>query len=128
MAKGSVEVALGVLSDPQFGSMVMVAGGGIFIEVLKDSQVALAPIDLNDAHRMIDRLAMRPVLNGIRGADPVNVESLAQALSQLSLLAADLGDLIAELDVNPVKLDASGCIAVDALVVPHGVKRAEQAA
>ncbi|WP_372741429.1 acetate--CoA ligase family protein [Neptunomonas sp.] len=128
MAQGSIEVALGVLSDPQFGPMVMVAGGGVFIEILKDSQVALAPIDLNEAHMMINKLAMRPILGGIRGAEPVDIDGLAQALARLSLLAEDLGDLIAELDVNPVKVDVNGCIAVDALVVPHGVKCAEQAA
>ena len=119
MVQGSVEVALGVLSDSQFGPMVMVAGGGIFIEVLKDVQIALAPIDINEARRMIDKLAMRPLLKGVRGAAPVDVESLAQALSRLSLLATDLGDLISELDVNPVKLDAQGCIAVDALIIPR---------
>jgi len=118
MASGSVEVAMGVLSDPQFGSMVMVAGGGIFIEVLKDSQVALAPIGMSDAREMIDKLAMRPVLDGIRGAKAVDVDSLALALVRLSMLADDLGDLIGELDVNPVKLDVDGCIAVDALIIP----------
>ncbi|MDO6459611.1 acetate--CoA ligase family protein [Granulosicoccaceae sp. 1_MG-2023] len=128
MASGSVEVALGVLSDPQFGPMVMVAGGGIFIEVLKDSQVALAPVDVNGARRMIDKLVMRPVLDGIRGGEAVDVDALARALARLSLLAADLGDLIAELDVNPVKLDACGCLAVDALVVPRQAQAGAAAA
>ena len=118
MAQGTAEVAFGVLNDPQFGPMVMIAGGGIFIEVLRDRQIALAPVGQRDAREMIDKLAMRPLLDGLRGQEACDVDALTQALSRLSLLASDLGDLIAEMDVNPVKVSADGCVAVDALVVP----------
>ena len=119
MATGEVEMAFGVLSDRQLGPLVMVAGGGVFIEILKDRQVALAPMDLGSARRRIDALKMRRMLDGFRGSPACDIDGLATALTRLSVLAQDLGDLIEELDVNPVKVGASGCVAVDALVVPR---------
>jgi acyl-CoA synthetase (NDP forming) len=113
-----VEMALGLVSDPQFGPMVLVAGGGVFIEVLGDRQLGLVPIDRPIAERMIDKLQIAPVLDGIRGRPPVDKGSVASALVGLSNLAADVGDLIAELDVNPLAVYADGCVALDALVVP----------
>ena len=117
MATGNVELALGIVSDPQFGPMVMVASGGIFIEILKDRQLALAPVDINQAHNMISRLAIKPMLDGARGQAASNLDSVAQALVNLSVLASELGDYLMEMDVNPVKVGPDGCIAVDALVV-----------
>jgi acetate---CoA ligase (ADP-forming) len=58
------------------------------------------------------------MLDGPRGAAPSDVDALARAVSRLSILAVELGDLIAELDVNPVIVSPTGCVAVDALVVP----------
>ncbi len=118
MTLGGVEMALGVVRDPQFGSMVMVAGGGIFIEVLGDRQLGLVPIDRRIATRMVDKLAVRPLLSGLRGRPRVDHEAVADALVALSDLAADLGDLLAELDVNPLVVTPDGCLALDALVVP----------
>ncbi len=118
MVLPEVEMALGVVSDPQFGSMVLVAGGGVFIEVLGDRKLGLVPIDAPIAQRMIDYLAIRPILAGIRGRPAVDVASVVTALVALSDLAADLGDLIAELDVNPLAVSVAGCMALDALVIP----------
>lgn len=116
-----VEMALGVVSDPQFGSMVLVAGGGVFIEVLGDRQLGLVPIDAPIARRMVGKLAIAPILDGIRGRPAVDKEAVASALVALSHLAADVGDLIAELDVNPLSVTTDGCLALDALVIPHAV-------
>jgi hypothetical protein len=69
---------------------------------------------------LLDRLRIRPLLDGVRGADGANVDALAEVVSRLSLLAADLGDRIAALDVNPVLAGPAGCVAVDALVEPLG--------
>ena len=118
MADGRVEMAFGVISDPQFGPIVMVASGGIFIEVLRDRQVTLAPLDMAAAMRSIDSLTTRPLLDAVRGKEACDVEAVAHALTRLSVLAADLGDWIQEMDVNPVKVGPNGCVAVDALVIP----------
>jgi len=70
------------------------------------------------ARSLIDRLRSRPLLDGVRGAPAADVASLAVAISRLSVLASDLGDLIAALDVNPMIVSPGGCVAVDALVIP----------
>ncbi len=117
MAPPGVEIALGVVRDPQFGPLVLVAAGGILVELLRDRRLALPPLDRARAMRLIDRLRVRPLLDGIRGAPPADVEALARAVVGLSWLAHDLGDLIEALDANPVVCFPEGCAAVDALVV-----------
>jgi acetate---CoA ligase (ADP-forming) len=116
MVEPGVEMALGVVHDLQFGPLVMVAAGGMLIETLGDRRLALPPLDEVRASRLIDQLHARPLLDGVRGAPPADVNALARVLSRLSLLARDLGDLIGALDVNPVIVGPRGCVAVDALV------------
>ena len=117
MAPKGVEVALGIVRDPTFGPLVLVAAGGVLVELMKDRQLALPPLDEHRAHSLIDRLRSRPLLDGVRGAPAADVASLAFAISRLSVLASDLGDLIAALDVNPMIVSPRGCVAVDALVI-----------
>jgi len=81
---------------------VLVAAGGVLVELLHDRALAFPPLDEVAARRLIDRLQMRPLLEGVRGAAPADVGSLVQAVSRLSVLASDLGDLLNALDVNPV--------------------------
>jgi len=116
MVEPGVEMALGVVRDPQFGPLVMVAAGGVLIESLRDRRLALPPVNEARASRIIDRLQARPLLDGVRGAPAADVTALARALARLSLLARDLGDLIVGLDVNPIIVYPHGCVAVDALV------------
>jgi acyl-CoA synthetase (NDP forming) len=118
MAGPGVELALGVVADPQFGPLVMVAAGGVLVEVLRDRRFALPPLDHGRALGMLDRLAVRPLLAGVRGGRPVDLDAVADAIVRLSVLAADLGDRLAALDVNPLVAGPEGCVAVDALVVP----------
>ena len=113
-----MEVALGIVRDPTFGPLVLVAAGGVLVEVLKDRELALPPLDHARSLALIDRLRSRPLLEGVRGAPAADVDSLAEAVSRLSLLAHDLGEHIAALDVNPMIVSPAGCVAVDALVVP----------
>ena len=119
MAPAGVETALGLLHDPTFGPLVLVAAGGVLVETLRDRRLGLPPVDPGGAMRLIDGLRIRPVLDGVRGAAATDVAALAHAVSRLSVLAVELGDLIAELDANPMIVSPSGCLAVDALVVPR---------
>jgi acyl-CoA synthetase (NDP forming) len=123
MVGPGVEMALGVVHDPQFGPLVMVADGGVLIETLGDRRLALPPLDETRASKLIDRLDVRPLLDGVRGAPAADVNGLARALSRLSLLARDLGDLIGALDVNPVVVGSRGCVAVDAFVEQSAISR-----
>lgn len=119
MAPVGVELALGVVRDPQFGPLVMVSAGGMLIEVLRDRRFALPPLDAPRAMAMLDRLSVRPILDGVRGAPPADLGAVAEAIVRLSVLAEELGDALDALDVNPLIAAAGGCVAVDALVVPR---------
>jgi len=119
MAPGNIELALGIVRDVQFGPLIMVAAGGVWVELFQDRAFALPPLDAARAERLLSELAVNKLLGGVRGADPADVGSIVNALVRLSTLAVDLGDHLAALDVNPLIVGPSGCMAVDALVVPH---------
>jgi len=119
MAPAGIELALGLIVDPQFGPVVMIGAGGTLIEVLRDVSYGLAPFDQHTARRMLDRLKLRPLLDGMRGRPAADLSALAAAVARFSILAADLGDLLAEADVNPLIAGPQGPLAVDALVVPR---------
>ena len=119
MAASGVELALGLVNDPQWGPVVMVAAGGVLVELLRDARHALAPFGPATARRLLDGLALRPLLDGVRGAPPVDLDAAATAIARFSVLAADLAPIIAECDVNPLILHAGGAVAVDALVIPR---------
>jgi acetate---CoA ligase (ADP-forming) len=125
MAPAGVEMALGIVRDPQFGPLVLVAAGGILVELLKDRRLGLPPLDAAGARRLIDGLAARPMLDGLRGAPPADLDAFAAALARVSVLALDLGDLIEAIDVNPFIVGPEGCVAVDALVVPTSARTSE---
>jgi acyl-CoA synthetase (NDP forming) len=123
MAPRGIEAALGVLNDATFGPLVLVGAGGVLVEWLHDRRLGLPPLDRHAARRLIDGLRIRPLFDGVRGAEPADVGALANAVSRLSVLAADLGDLLEALDANPVIVSSSGCLAVDALVVARASAR-----
>ena len=116
MAPSGVELAFGCVVDPEFGPVVMVSAGGTMIELLDDRAVALAPFGPAMAHHLIDRLRIRPLLDGYRGAVPVDIEALVEALVRFSAMCAAVSGL-SEIDFNPVIVRSDGVIAVDGLVV-----------
>ncbi|USG60729.1 acetate--CoA ligase family protein [Sneathiella marina] len=118
MVSGGVETVMGVVCDPVFGPAVMFGLGGVFVEVLKDVTFRLAPFGVDEAHRMIDEIQGRAMLDGVRGAPPSDIEALAEALSKLSVFAATNADTIETIDVNPFIVLPNGAVAVDALIVP----------
>ncbi|WP_343712054.1 acetate--CoA ligase family protein [Inquilinus sp.] len=112
-----VEMMLGLQRDPDFGPVVVIGFGGIHAEILRDAAFALPPFDAAEARRLIDRLRLRPLLDGARGAPAADIDALAAAAARFSALAAALGDLVEAIDVNPVLALPRGAVAVDALVV-----------
>ncbi|MEX2406168.1 MAG: acetate--CoA ligase family protein [Actinomycetota bacterium] len=117
MAPLGVEIHLGIVRDEQFGPLVLVAAGGVLVEVLNDRRMALPPLDESRARRMIDRLGVRPLLEGVRGRPAADVDALVRAVVGLSWIAHDLGDHLEALDANPMICGSDGCVAVDALVI-----------
>jgi acyl-CoA synthetase (NDP forming) len=118
MIEGGVELLLGIRRDPQFGPVVLLGFGGILAETIGDVAFALPPFTAADAHRHLDGLRLRPLLDGVRGRQAVNIDAACELAARFSVLADELSDVIAELDVNPVIVTADAAVAVDALVVP----------
>ena len=112
-----VEMIMGITTDKQFGPVVVLGFGGIYAEMLKDTTVLLPPFDSATASQAIGRLNMSPMLAGARGSSAVDIQAYAEAAARLSVLALEFADLIAEIDINPVKVMASGCLGLDALLL-----------
>ena len=117
VAESGVEMILGLTRDPQFGPVVMLGFGGVLAETIADVQFALPPFDADHARRCIDRMSLRPLLDGVRGAPAVNVDAFCQLAERFSVMAHALRNVVAEVDVNPVIVNEDGAVAVDALVV-----------
>lgn len=121
-----VDLSVGLVGDPHLGPLVVVGAGGVLVEVLNDRAVRLPPIDADRASATVDGLRIATVLNGVRGAEPTDRGALAAAIAALSVLAVELGDHIAALDINPLRCGPTGCLALDVLVEgagPDGVIR-----
>jgi acetyltransferase len=123
MIPGGTEVIVGMSRDPQFGPVIACGLGGVFVETLKDVQLLLPPISDAEARQAIGRLRGYPVLQGTRGAGPADLDALVDVLLRFSELCRDLGDLVQEIDVNPLIVAGAGggACAVDCLIVPSRV-------
>lgn len=117
MAEG-LEMLIGAVNDPAFGPVVTLGLGGIFTEALRDVSFGIAPFEIEEAHRMIARLRSRKLLEAYRGRPALDSEALAKAVTDVSRLAAAMGDRLGELDINPVfvRLEGQGVVAADALI------------
>lgn len=113
MAGKGVEVIIGVTNDPQFGRVVMFGLGGVFVEVLNDVVLRALPLDQAEAGRMLDGIRGRALLEGIRGAPPVDRDKLISLLLAVSRIAVAHPE-ISEIDLNPVIVNANGYNVVDA--------------
>lgn len=123
MAPAGQEVVIGGFLDPQFGPMVMVGLGGVFVEVFADVTFRVCPITQGDAAAMLGELKAQPLLNGARGRRPVDMSALIDALLAIGGkggLLMELGEEIAELDINPLIVGPERAVAVDARFVLTG--------
>ena len=112
-----IDLFLGARRDPQFGPIVLMGFGGVLAETLGDVQFAVPPFDSAHARRCIDRLELRPMLDGLRGAPAVDVAAFCVAAARFSAVVHALRDVLTEVDVNPVIVNEDGAVAVDGLVV-----------
>ncbi len=123
MVSGGMECMIGVRRDPLFGPLVAVGLGGIYIEILNDVSIRQAPVDRDEAVRMVRELRGFPLLAGARGKKPGDIDALADMVSKISVMAC-AEDTLGELDVNPVFVldEGYGAVVVDAVVI----RRADQ--
>jgi len=113
MRRGGVELVVGAVHDPLFGSLVMLGLGGVHTDLLDDRTFRLLPVTDRDASRMWRSLRGAPLLTGYRGSAPVDTDRLEDLLSRVGRMADDLPE-VAELDLNPVLAFPDGVVAIDA--------------
>ena len=117
MAPPGHELVMGLRIDRQFGPLVMLGSGGIFVELFADAVAALAPVAADQAARMMQKLRSHTVLRGYRGRPGYDIAAAVDVLRRLSELGSDLAEDIAEADINPVIVGIEGAMAADALIV-----------
>ncbi len=118
MIAGGKELILGGTQDQQFGPVVLAGIGGIFVEVLGDVSLRVAPISRLDAQEMLQELKGYPVLKGVRGETASDLDALLEMLCRLSGLMCQIPE-IQELDMNPVRVFplGQGALVLDARVI-----------
>jgi len=112
------ELIVGVARDAQFGPYLLIGGGGILVELLKDSASLLLPVDRNGVMRALERLKSAPLFHGFRGSASADLSAAADAVMAIAALVERDPDLIVELDINPlmVRAEGRGVVAADALI------------
>ena len=112
------ELILGSSVDPQFGPVILFGAGGRLVEVFKDTALGLPPLNATLARRLMERTRVFTALQGIRGNNGADLESLADLLVRFSRLVVEQ-PWIAEIDINPVLASPDLLLALDARVVLH---------
>jgi acyl-CoA synthetase (NDP forming) len=116
MAKPGTEIIIGMTKDPQFGPVIMFGLGGIMVEMLKDVAFRTIPLNRDDAVSMIKGIKGYKLLQGYRGQEPADINSLADMVVRLSDLI-DKTPEIKEVDMNPVFVYGDGAVVADARIV-----------
>ncbi|MDB5489727.1 MAG: GCN5-related N-acetyltransferase [Reyranella sp.] len=123
----AVELILGAAEDAVFGPIILVGHGGVAAEVIDDKALALPPLDPVLAEDALSRTRVDRLLRGYRDRAPADRAAVGDAMVRLSQLIADVGE-IAELDINPLLVDADGVIALDARIVVHQPQKGQERA
>jgi len=116
MAKPGVEVIIGMSKDAQFGPVIMFGLGGVWVEILKDVSFRIVPLEPRDAREMIQEIKGRPLLEGYRGQEAVDIANLEKLILKVSSFVEKHPE-IKELDLNPVFAYKDGATAVDARII-----------
>jgi acetate---CoA ligase (ADP-forming) len=111
-----VELLIGARWDPRFGPIALAGAGGVYAEILRDTAVALAPVDEQRALKLLESLRCAPLLTGARGRPPLDLGAAARALAAVSLVAAVHPEL-SEIEVNPLLVYRDGAVGLDARLV-----------
>jgi acyl-CoA synthetase (NDP forming) len=112
------ELSLGLARDHELGPLLVVGAGGVLVELLADRAVALPPVSTGQAHRILGTLRAARLLAGVRGQPAADLDAVVAAITGLSQLATELGDVIEALDINPLICGPARAVAVDALLIP----------
>jgi acyl-CoA synthetase (NDP forming) len=115
MVQAGVDLIVGVSRDPDWGLNLVVGLGGVFTELLRDSQVSLLPVSEDDVLEMLGKLAGSRILDGFRGSPPVDRRALARAIAKIAKAAQMLGGDLAAMEVNPLYARGDAVLCLDGL-------------
>ena len=118
MAEDGIEMIVGINNDSDFGPMLLVGLGGIFVEVIKEFILLPTPLSKGEAKSALDRLKGAAILGDVRGQKVADKDALADLMVRLSEFAAETAGAVTELDLNPVIVHSTGLSVADALIVP----------
>ena len=118
MAARGRELIVGGRQDKQFGPVVLVGMGGIFVEIFEEATIRVAPISEREARAMVDELKGSQILQGARGQQKFDIDSLVEVILRISQLLVEFPK-ISELDINPLRInhENKGCVALDARII-----------
>jgi acyl-CoA synthetase (NDP forming) len=111
MARKGIELIIGGKKDPQFGHMIVIGLGGIYVEIFRDISARICPLVKSDVDEMVAELKVHPLLEGARGKKPINKKALERLVLSVGKFMAK--EDIREMDLNPVVFDEKGCDIVD---------------
>ena len=111
MARKGVELIIGGKKDPQFGHMIVLGLGGIYVEIFKDVSARICPVETVDVEEMISELKSHPIIDGARGRQPLNKAAIEELV--LKTCKFMIKNDIKEMDLNPVVCDHRGCDLID---------------
>ncbi len=117
MVSGSVELIVGASVDLQFGPVILLGLGGTSVEIYKDTALRLAPLQEKDVLAMVGKLKAHPLLEGYRGAEPIDMAELTRVLVLFSRFVMDAEEWIESIDLNPVLCKSSRCVIADARIM-----------
>lgn len=116
MRKGGLELFVGTMRDPQWGPVLAVGLGGIWVEALRDTSLRLLPVAEAEVGKMLDELRGSKLLDGFRGAPAVDRAALARVIVSIGDAALALGPDLVSLEINPLRVSGAQIEALDALV------------
>ena len=112
-----IELIIGAKIDFQFGPVVLVGMGGTGVEIYQDTSLRMAPITAEDSESMLNGLKAHRLLEGYRGAEPINRQALGSMLTAFSRLVMALDERVSSIDLNPVFCSAQDCVVGDARIM-----------
>ncbi len=116
------ELIIGAKHDYQFGPMILLGFGGTGVEIYKDVSLRMAPLDDKDVDSMIHGLKAKKLLEGYRGARPIDMKALKRLLIEFSGIVMKLKDFVESIDLNPVMCTPERCVIADARIILKKMK------
>ena len=110
------ELMIGINTDPQFGQLLVIASGGVLVELMRDSQTLLLPADKERIRAALEELKCFKLLQGFRGKAGIDIDVVVESICTLARFAETHQDSLLEMDINPLMVTSERCVAADIMI------------